>query len=107
MKNLKSISEEEEPIKAEELQKYNCRNCRTLIFTSKSIVEHELGAGQVAFLYEKRSKYQNESTCNSIFLNSYSHPFDLSANDGKLACPKCQVRVGTYTQSGDQCSCII
>jgi dual specificity phosphatase 12 len=29
----------------------------------------------------------------------------FSQVDGKLACPKCTVRLGSYTWSGMQCSC--
>lgn len=30
---------------------------------------------------------------------------DLTAQEGKLACPKCNNRVGAFKWTGEQCSC--
>ena len=44
--------------------------------------------------------------CSSLFLceEAMLGPA-FSQVDGKLACPKCTVRLGSYTWSGMQCSC--
>ena len=68
---------------------------------------HEVGAGQLAFKPKKReTRSPNTSTqvCTSHFLLCDAAP-NLTTDEGKVGCPKCNTRLGTFEWSGMQCSC--
>jgi dual specificity phosphatase 12 len=71
---------------------YCCRSCRCCLADSSQLHEH--------------SKSSNSNNCTSVFLED--PPSFFSANgveEGKLLCPKCQSKVGTWSWVGNKCSC--
>lgn len=109
---------------------YRCRKCRTLVCTAHNVVETEQGAGQSAFSWKKRDKYStgagntatNDSTTSEKTTSSSSQqqsteegslfvepllwmkPMVEASIQGKLYCPKCQNRLGSFNWSGTQTS---
>lgn len=71
---------------------YTCHKCRCLLFTAEEIEPHNLLA---------KSKL-----CSSIFLNEPTEWMqDVSEVEGKISCPRCGSRVGSYCWAGLMCSC--
>lgn len=75
---------------------------------------HEPGAGQMAFKPHKRGVGGASAleTCTSHFLLSDAQSAlhaalsaETAADEGDLCCPKCRVRVGSYSWHGMQCAC--
>nr|KAJ3422974.1 Golgi reassembly-stacking protein 2 [Polyrhizophydium stewartii] len=81
------------------------------------IVEHEPGAGQAAFAYHKRASALaggasggagSRSACTAFFVDASVHWLAGLGEDtveGKLSCPKCDAKVGSYHLAGIPCSC--
>jgi hypothetical protein len=51
------------------------------------------------------SKSQQKIECTAYFLDEKDWMGDLSSIDGKILCPKCKCRLGSYRWDGFQCSC--
>lgn len=69
---------------------YACRKCSRPIFGSSSVVDHPPSSSQ---------------SCGSIFIDDGIDVFPLGEVSGKLSCPHCHSRLGSYDWSGSQCSC--
>jgi len=94
----------------EQIMSYCCRKCRTKLFEEGDIVPHNKGKGQESFDYHKRSVTTSEAPeCNLYFVESslkwIQENNDTSSIDGKLQCPKCGGKVGSWRWAGGQCSC--
>ena len=71
---------------------YTCHKCRCLLFTSEEIEPHNL--------------LSRSQLCSSIFLNEPTEWMqDVSEVEGKVSCPRCASRVGSYSWAGLMCSC--
>eukprot|EP01116_Phalansterium_solitarium_P001238 TRINITY_DN11013_c0_g1_i1.p2 TRINITY_DN11013_c0_g1~~TRINITY_DN11013_c0_g1_i1.p2 ORF type:complete len:354 (+),score=68.64 TRINITY_DN11013_c0_g1_i1:33-1064(+) len=81
-----------------------CKMCRQRLFDERDVTPHEVGEGQTAFKWHKRAN-TGEPACTSLFLNEMDWMGDVSDVVGKLCCPKCQSRVGSFSWAGGQCSC--
>ncbi|BFU21227.1 dual specificity protein phosphatase, putative [Entamoeba histolytica HM-1:IMSS-B] len=82
---------------------YRCKKCRSLLFTENDIQQHEPNNNEVSFGYRRRG---GGGDCNSVFLKDKLVWMGLcDQNTGKIECPKCHYEIGTYTWSGNQCSC--
>jgi len=87
---------------------YCCRQCRTKLFTEKDIKPHQLGEGQSDFSWNKRTSNKKIVECTSFFIDenlSWIQGLDLNNIEGRLVCPKCKSRVGSWKWDGAQCSC--
>ncbi|KAL6057071.1 dual specificity phosphatase 12 [Balamuthia mandrillaris] len=90
---------------------YTCRKCGTLICRGDQITPHAPGKGQDSFSYKKRNAGQTSFDCTSLFVEEYGRPswmgttLPMEEVEGKITCPKCKGRVGSYNWSGAQCSC--
>ena len=82
---------------------YACRACRKRLFLSDAMVAHEQGKAQ--FERKHGTFRTGQEECTSHFIETYLWMGDLSTLEGKLACPKCHARVGSYNWAGMQCSC--
>ncbi|KAH9253222.1 hypothetical protein BASA81_008904 [Batrachochytrium salamandrivorans] len=73
---------------------YCCRKCREVLFAESALspVKHE---NSVQFP-------GSPNTCTSFFLDE---PEPYMKEEGKLCCPKCETRFGSFSWSGTQCSC--
>jgi len=81
--------------------KYACKICRCILFCQNDLENppHEKG--------RMKKDYSNKFTtrsCESMFL---AKPIFTMNNDnvGKLNCPKCSAKIGSWNWSGAQCSC--
>lgn len=82
---------------------YACRACRKRLFLSDAIVAHERGKSTFE---RKHGQYRTaQEDCTSYFIETYTWMGDLMSLEGKLTCPKCTARVGSYSWAGMQCSC--
>lgn len=109
---------------------FSCRKCGTQLFTGDVIVHangtsnagrndyengivgnvkknwtHELGPET-----SSSSRFPPDSAappqCSSVFLSEAPSWVDkLSDHDGRITCPKCRSRVGSFSWSGATCSC--
>ena len=78
---------------------YKCRKCRRLLFTGKSVLPHD---DHMVLLKEGR-----EATCtHSIFIAPmrWMESMILSG-EGKVNCPKCVAKLGSFKWSGSKCAC--
>eukprot|EP00041_Stephanoeca_diplocostata_P020713 m.468757 g.468757 ORF g.468757 m.468757 type:complete len:352 (-) comp21647_c1_seq1:164-1219(-) len=89
-----------------------CRKCRYLFGTDRNLITHDPGKGQLAFSWHRREGNtvadDTESLCSSLFIEPMEWMTELveaGGLQGKLCCPKCKSRWGTYNWSGSQCSC--
>ncbi|KAF9348456.1 hypothetical protein BGX26_000149 [Mortierella sp. AD094] len=98
-----------------------CKKCRRALVARDSVISHTPGQGQNAFQYRKRNATlhvseaiqsdistitpQSSTTCQSYFIEPVEWIQGLHGLDGKVACPKCDSKLGTFNWSGDQCSC--
>ncbi|KAF9345332.1 dual specificity phosphatase 12 [Mortierella sp. NVP85] len=72
-----------------------CKKCRRALVARDSIITHTPGQGQNAFQYRKRNATLNVSQWIQ----------GLDEFDGKIACPKCDSKLGSFNWAGEQCSC--
>jgi len=74
------------------LASYGCAGCKQKLFEGNELI-HGLEFGK--------------KKCNHVFLVSLSwiHPEQMSANEGGIHCPNCDHEIGSYSWSGNRCSC--
>ncbi|EFN52747.1 hypothetical protein CHLNCDRAFT_138334 [Chlorella variabilis] len=112
---------------------YRCRKCRTLVATAHNVVEVEQGPGAAGFRWRKRDKHQHQTLAGdgggpaassstedgSLFLEPLRWMCEAGAGgaaaaaadsvvggavQGKLYCPKCGARLGSFNWAGTQSS---
>lgn len=92
---------------------YRCRKCRSLLATSDNILETETGGQGAGFSWRKRDKFQKEGAggleaSDGAGGGIFVEPLRWMAAtvegqvQGKLYCPKCTARLGTFNWSGIQ-----
>ena len=89
----------------ESLELYRCRKCRRLLFTSSTTLTHERGEGSVAFEKKKRGLAVQVplDPCSSYFAEPVEwmrETLQIGSVDGKLLCPKCKARIGSFNWAG-------
>ncbi|KAI9105341.1 hypothetical protein DFS34DRAFT_4970 [Phlyctochytrium arcticum] len=91
-----------------------CRKCRHPLTTSPDQIlpPHEPGAGQSAFEYRKRDDIYGirpvqAPSCQAYFTESLDWIKGIETGDleGRIQCPKCEVKLGWWSWSGAPCSC--
>ncbi|KAG0324810.1 dual specificity phosphatase 12 [Dissophora globulifera] len=104
-----------------------CKKCRRALVSRESVVSHMPGEGQNAFQYRKRDgtlhisqaiqsdanaassgnivNTHSNNACQSYFVEPVEWIQGLHALEGKVSCPKCDSKLGTFNWSGEQCSC--
>jgi len=97
----------EETSLSEEERYFSCRKCGIKLCEAKNIEPHQPGKGQGAFAHTKREQGRKKVECTSLFLGDQVMEWmgDMKEVEGKLSCPKCKGRVGSWNWSGAQCSC--
>lgn len=109
-------------------QFYTCRKCGTQLFTKEDVLHEDVanadtGTDGIAAATENAETPSVSSVkaawgrldkgggasklpCSSVFLTeSPKWVSDASSHDGRLTCPKCNARVGSFSWSGATCSC--
>jgi len=84
---------------------YLCRMCRTPLFVEDHLDSH---SANTKHTFEKKRKDQKKTIteCTSYFISENLQWMDqLSEVEGKLSCPSCKYRVGSWNWAGMQCSC--
>lgn len=85
---------------------YRCRKCRRLLATQSNVVPITEGPGSIAFKYRKRSKGAGEQgeDRGSLWVTPMQWMQELSNGEtqGKLYCPSCKARLGSYNWAGSQ-----
>ncbi|XP_033105784.1 dual specificity protein phosphatase 12-like isoform X2 [Anneissia japonica] len=93
---------------------FKCRKCRRVLISRENVIGHDQGTGQEAFKWHKRSSPvevasdpTRQSTCTSLFIEpvSWMKSAVVGTIQGKIACPKCSAKIGSFNWSGEQCSC--
>ncbi|XP_048738344.1 dual specificity protein phosphatase 12-like isoform X1 [Ostrea edulis] len=104
---------------AEEMKKdavvFKCRKCRHSLFKQSGILKHTVGDGEVAFDWRgkvssakvERADDQEEKLCD---LSYFIEPVRWMAKsvqelEGKLNCPKCSCKIGSFIWYGERCPC--
>ncbi|KAF9419924.1 dual specificity phosphatase 12, partial [Entomortierella beljakovae] len=99
-----------------------CKKCRRALVARDSIITHTPGQGQNSFQYRKRTatlnvsqavqsndniaiQAQPASVCQSYFVEPVEWIQSLHALEGKVSCPKCDSKLGSFNWAGAQCSC--
>mmetsp|Transcript_11981 Transcript_11981/g.22082 ORF Transcript_11981/g.22082 Transcript_11981/m.22082 type:complete len:330 (-) Transcript_11981:4232-5221(-) len=105
--SLESDGQEEQP---ETTMVYCCQKCRCVLFHHEQLSkQHEEGRHEFAYRKSEKDGNRKERSCTSHFLsepNKWMEDATLNDNvSGKLACPKCNNRVGSFYWAGSQCSC--
>ncbi|XP_062598658.1 dual specificity protein phosphatase 12-like [Saccostrea cucullata] len=94
---------------------FKCRKCRHALFRQSGIMKHTVGDGEVAFDWRgkvssekvEKSPDEAERVCD---LSYFIEPVRWMAGsiqdlEGKLACPKCSCKIGSYIWYGERCPC--
>lgn len=82
---------------------YACRACRKRLFLGETLIAHE--KGRAGFERKHGAQRSAQEDCTSHFIETYTWMGDLMSLEGKLNCPKCSARVGSFNWAGMQCSC--
>ena len=82
-----------------------CKQCRNVLFNQEQLGNHDVGQQSFSKFSEK-PKDVSSLSCNSYFLEEPLEWMDLTGQTlGKLYCPSCSSKIGTFDWSGSQCSC--
>jgi len=99
---------------AQQVVRYRCRKCRQLIATERNVIPQE-GVGRRIFRRQQHRPQQEASTAaakdadaqgnmeqGAVFLEPISWMADqvVGPVQGKLYCPNCSARLGTFNWSG-------
>lgn len=96
---------------------FKCRKCRHPLFRRSGFLTHNEGEGEAAFDWRsKLSKHQSSdsskvvntnSVCDkSIFIEPVRWMKDkIQVPEGKLECPKCSAKIGSFLWYGQRCPC--
>ncbi|CAG5116700.1 unnamed protein product [Candidula unifasciata] len=95
---------------------YKCQKCRTFLFHDGALSSHNVGEGDSAF--DWRSKVpankrpqglssSEKSVCQkSLFVDPLAWmKGKINTDQGKLHCPKCDAKIGSYIWYGEKCPC--
>lgn len=94
---------------------FRCKKCRIILFRETAILKHQRVTENKICAFKKKSQSlgksgnmtQSEKSCQqSIFvepINWMKNSIDQTS--GKLCCPKCFTKLGSYNWAGDQCNC--
>lgn len=95
---------------------YKCKKCRQALFKRSGFITHNVGDGEAAFDWRSKLSSNQKSetgvgdtstTCNqSIFIEPVQWMSEAILEPvGKLSCPKCNARIGSFVWHGEKCPC--
>ncbi|KAF9975471.1 dual specificity phosphatase 12 [Actinomortierella ambigua] len=98
-----------------------CKKCRRALVSRDAVITHFPGQGQASFQYRKRDgalhvteavqsnispiQPATSTSCQSYFIEPIEWIQGLHELEGKISCPKCDSKLGTFSWAGEQCSC--
>lgn len=99
-------------------QYYKCSKCRRALFRTSSMMQHTAGQGEAAFDWRSKIPANKRPICESATQNSdtvcdkslFIEPVQWMAGtinqlEGKLLCPKCKAKIGSFIWYGERCPC--
>jgi dual specificity phosphatase 12 len=87
-------------------ERYACRKCRTIVFGQDHLQNPPHIQSKHRISQRKQQAGMTTNVCQSLFLKEGVNWLgDLNEESGKLSCPRCMVKMGTWHWSGAQCSC--
>ncbi|XP_005104717.1 dual specificity protein phosphatase 12 [Aplysia californica] len=108
-------SELQKPVQEEAESVYKCRKCRAMLFHKKDLTCHNEGDGEAAFDWRSKipasqrpesSNHEHVPECKiSLFVEVLPWMENVSSDSGKLHCPKCFCKIGSYVWHGEKCPC--
>jgi dual specificity phosphatase 12 len=90
------------------LSRYACRTCRCLLFGHEHLQDPPHMPSRHKFSYRKHDISQPSSggQCQSLFLQSVlGWMGDACEVEGRVDCPRCKLKLGSWNWAGAQCSC--
>lgn len=89
---------------------YKCRKCRRPLFRESAVFPHTVGKGEVAFTWRAHkveAGAQAEEQCEQqIFIEPVAWmQKEVLQLEGKLGCPKCAAKIGSFKWTGERCPC--
>ena len=95
-----------------------CRRCGRLVARGRDVLPHRPGQGVDAFSWRRRRKMEAAGAsagaagggggCQNLFTQPIAWMQGVEdgvSTEGKLSCPKCEVKIGAFNWSGCQCGC--
>lgn len=95
---------------------YRCKKCRQTLFHTSALMIHGKGQGESAF--DWRSKRQIEANGDEVAeaevencqASLFIEPIEwmkgqIETVEGKLSCPKCKAKLGSFVWYGQRCPC--
>ena len=85
---------------------YKCKECRRTLATCENILPHQ--PGQSPYWYSRLDRSRQQFCSQSVSINPISWMEDSirSSLSGKLMCPQCNTKLGSYSWIlGHDCSC--
>lgn len=85
-----------------------CRACRRLVASAEHVVAHEAGGGPAAWgAHATATASPTGPACSSLFVEPLAWMREQMGEQvaGKLSCPKCAARLGSFSWAGSRCSC--
>lgn len=91
-------------------EQFACRKCRTVLFGQNDQEDPPHVPAKHKFSARKlhHGATSSSTLCQSFFLSPHADLQwlgDTSALEGRIACPKCTTKLGTWHWAGAQCSC--
>ncbi|XP_052235802.1 dual specificity protein phosphatase 12-like isoform X2 [Dreissena polymorpha] len=96
---------------------YRCMKCRQALFKTTSVMRHKMGEGEAAFDWRSKlpanqkegfvSQTIDSTDCDkSLFIEPVRWMADsIRDMEGKLNCPKCKLKLGSFIWYGEKCPC--
>ncbi|KAF8104624.1 hypothetical protein N665_0171s0125 [Sinapis alba] len=92
---------------------YQCKKCKNVLLSQEQVIDHTPGEADLEFddmFKNMKGEVHNsdEKKCTSMFvepLNWMSEAVEDDVPEGKLLCPKCKARLGSFDWLGSFCSC--
>ncbi|ELU15396.1 hypothetical protein CAPTEDRAFT_176337 [Capitella teleta] len=87
---------------------YKCKKCRRLLFRHTSVMPHEVGVGDAAFDWRRKetASVEGASCTQSLFVEPVLWmQRDILTMEGKIGCPKCNAKLGSFNWFGERCPC--
>ncbi|KAL3882096.1 hypothetical protein ACJMK2_028467 [Sinanodonta woodiana] len=101
---------------------YKCRKCRLALFRESELISHTIGDGESSFDWRSKIPTTNHH-CSEAYVKSdnpdSTHVCDkslfiqpvkwmatfITAQEGKIPCPKCSAKLGSFVWYGEKCPC--
>lgn len=93
------------PARSEQKFSVKCKNCRDLILTDADVIEHRVSQlltwENILFSHSEGSK--SPVCTDGLFINP--QPWISHQDEGKINCPKCNQKLGSFKWKGSRCPC--